>query len=1083
MKVIIRIALSIVPLFGALFFAIAPLLAHADISFSPATTLNPCDDYATLVLGDPWDMSNKEDIVNFIPLDLTYISNPAFNSGEFSFTTTETNGGTVRFLAPQLPATLPLGGRWGANNPIDTQKYTHFTLRMATEALDSGYGLALVWNRSQNYGKENSYTQYTPTVPQKSTYTIDLSSIAIDSSRSDNLNPWQSGSIEGFGILPTVTKQSVTFDYARLEDPNSCGIGAITYTVTPSSGALLHNLYLDDDGTPFNGYIKKIVSGGTGNGSLSTTVSSLGLPPGSYYVSGFQTSDYATVSRNDPWDFNSLNDLLTTAGASNSSITNGKFAAVGNNPVLYLRLNPSENINATTFNKLSFKISPRTDVVVSYDNGSGITSVAATKNGADPDADGIYTLDLSGKPGWNGSINTLALSLNYPLNTPFEIDFVELNQGDFSLNDTLPITFSQSSSLKVFAPPLIKLQQPDLKGGIGVKPWNYLPGDVAFSENLITTSDPSVPGEPLSAYLPDTRLIGGVRGNFYKGTNSPGNDDPHDFLFFPYFTRTNNYTVDADSYRFMCVKMMIDREFDLGLGSVARLSFIGADDITRVTEEWGVISDRWSGNRWYEFCGDLATFFSEGDEGFHWKGEVKSLRLDPHEFHLDTCCTAAGAPFGSPTNATYYLDYLKLRRMDESRGKYALVFTKSDQDSLTTSTRFFYNSIRSTTGATEIPSSSLSCEGEVCIWDTTAVPVGTYWVLGEVSDGNLSTSRLSTGQLKVSNQGATQTSPTLIVESPQQDQVVCSTLQIKGYSLIPDRYEDVSAVQIFIDGVHFRTIYPQLYHPTAASQFSLADSSNAGFDENHDVSSLSTGTHTIDVKSYSSDGGITAESRRINKQVGCSDSAILDPLPNAPAQQIIRREDLAPGDTIALGLEPNANNLRFLISGTRHCQMVRIGVSLKSGGPYTYIYANTNPSTIDTSFVTALSEGLPRYTATIVSSKQLATLKKQILLTTRNVKKKSAQCKAIKDVRKKSLCLRDVKKLNTQLTSLKKRLQKSSTHNGTISYIADCDQGVHISSEQRFNTRDISCPAGASCTAFTNITQWFNTVVTKHRPG
>jgi hypothetical protein len=831
-----------------------------------------------------------------------------------------------------------------------------------------------------------------------------------------------------------------------------------------------------------NGYLKKLVTGGTGVGDKSVLTSSLGLAPGSYNLVGLQSSDYATIVRDDGWDFNSSTDLLAAGGVTSANYNGGKLSGIANDAVLYLRVNPSEKINSAIFNKLTFKISPRTDVVVSFDNGSGLTSVAATKDGSDPDGDGIFQLDLSSNTAWNGQIQTFALSLNYPGGTPFEIDFVKVNNGDFSQNDTPPTTSSQSASLSVSAPPIIHIQQPDIKGGVAFKPWNYRPGDLAFSENLTNSPDPLLTGEPLSTYLPDTRLVGGIRGDFFKGTNVAGNDDPHDFLFFPYFTTTNNYKIDANEYRFFCAKMMIDREFDLGLGSVARLSFIGSDDKTTVTEEWGVISDRWSGNRWYEFCGDLTNFYSESDQGYYWKGEVKSFRLDPHEFHLDTCCTPAGAPFGSPINATYYLDYLKLRKMDESNGRYTLVFKKSDQDSTTTTTRFFYNRTRSTSGGLEIPSSQLNCEGDICIWDTSTIPEGSYWIYGEISDGTLTTSRLSTGQVKIVNTTSTPTTPVLSVESPQENQEVCSALQIKGYSLLSDKFEDISAVQVFIDGIHFRTITPTLYNPTAVNQYPLADSSNAGFDESHDISALNDGNHTIIIKSYSSDGGIKTESRTVVKRSGCMDRAISDPAPAGSPSPITNREDLAPGDGVVLGLEHSLNDLRFLISGTRNCQMIRLGISSKSGGPYQYIYANTDSSAINTSFLTALSENLPRYTASIISTKQLASLNRQIASIKKNSLKKSKVCKAIKNSSKKRACLRGLKSLNNKLTTLRKRVRKSSTHNGIIYYIADCDQGVYSSSEQQFNSKAITCPTGESCKSFTNINQWFNTVISKSRP-
>lgn len=1061
-----------------IFVVLAFGTALADFSLSGNSTIKPCDDFATLVLGDPWDMSNRDDILNFIDLDLSYVANPSFNDGMFSFVTTETAGGTVRFLAPNLPAALPLGGRWGSVYKINTSKYTHFSVRMSMDRLDDNYGLALLWNRGNNYGLYNTYTNFTSTVPRASTYTVNLNTIGVDTTRSDNTNLWSSGNIEGLGLLPTVNTQGVKIDYARLEDPTTCGSDTYSYSVSASAEGSMHNLYLDDDDNPFNGYYKKLVTGSTVIGATSTTISSLGIQPGTYNVVGFQGDDYATIFRDDPWDFNESTDLTASSGISDSAYRDGKLLGVASNAVVFMRMAPSAPIDASRFNKLSFKISPRTDVVVTFNNGSGNVALAATMDGADGDGDGVYELDLSGNASWTGSISTLAFSLNYPLSTSFEMDFVALRSDGYVTGDTTPSITVHSSGVTVGAPPVVHIVQPDHKGGEAVRPWNFRPGDTAFSENVSTDVDADIPTEALSTYLPDVRTVDGLRGDFLKGTNIAGNDDPHDFLFFPYFTTTNNYTIDADKYKYMCVRMMIDREYDLGLGSVSRLSFITEDDRTVVTEEWGVIYDRWSGSKWYEFCGDLSTFYAEGG-GYYWGGKVKSFRFDPHEFHYDTCCQE-GAPYGNPISATYYLDYIKIRKADESRGKYAIVYETSDPDSSSLTVTFFYNSAQSTTGGTQIGAGDLTCDGEVCIWDTSGVAAGTYYLYAVVSDGTLSTSRLASGVINIVNTGNTDTAPILALDVPEDGMVVCSSLQVKGYALMESRYEDVSAVQLYIDDVFVKRITPTLYSPAAVTGYPSADSSNTGFDEFHDVSGLSDGSHSVIVKAFSSDGGVATSTFTVDKQTGCIDTGVSDPDPAGTPIASTQRDDLSPGgDGLSLSLQSEGNDLVYLISGTRYCQLIRIGVSLVSGGPYTYIYGNSDANAIDSGFISATSSTVPRFVGEVVlvdNSRKLSKLRKQL-------KRRKRQCRAARGTTSFSTCKKKQRKLAKKIKKLNEQERSpSSKADGNGYFIADCNQGQIASNEQSIDASTIGCDDAVSCDHFSDLGVWFNYLTVHHRP-
>lgn len=1062
--------------FGLVFLVIlSALQVKADFSLNATSSITPCDEFATLVLHDPWDMSNTADVVNFASNDLNFLSSPAFGSGLFTFGTTLTGGGTFRLLAPPLPSTQAVGGRWGNNTPIDTSKYTTMTVRMGLASLDAGQGLRFVWNRGSDYGKYLTFTNNTTTKAGWGSYTVNFNTVGIDAS-SDDTSGWSTGNIKGIGILPTVTTQNVSVDFVRLEDPTSCGSGTVQYTVTASGTNDYFNLYVDDDTNPFNGFNKKLVSGGT-LGSSSASINSLGLAPGTYQIVGVQDGDYATLNLDDPWNFTESTDVSLLGSVTNPTYSNGIFSGTASaaGPQIYLNVDSTKPINTSTFKFLSFKMSPRVDLVLGW--GSGATTVFAAS--ADPDGDGVYAVDLSNVPAWSGSLSSLIFIPQFPAATNFTFDFVQLRSRGYTTSDTNPTT-SSGTSFTVSAVPQVKIVQPDIKGGEAFKPWNFRAGDTAFEVNLNLGADTLHPGEPLSGYLPDVRTVDSVRGDFFKGTNIAGNDDPNDYLNFPQFTTTNNYLINASEYRNMCLRMNIDRDFDLTLGSVTKLVFSRADGAIEELDAWGTIYDRWEGTRWYEYCSDLTTHLSEKGETGRWSGDLNYLRVDPHEFHLDSCCDAKGNPIGNPIWATYYLDYLKLRKDDTAKGAFAIIYSTSDADSPTLTTTFYYNTSNTTTGGTAIATSDLNCEGQVCIWNTTKVTNGTYYLYARISDGTNSSTTMASGRIKIDNSTPTTTNPVLSIESPKANDTICSSMQVKGYSLISQRYEDVAAVQVFVDDVYYSTIIPSLYSPKAVAEYPTADSSNTGFNSQVDIRGVANGSHVIKLKAYAPDGGTTTTSLSVTKPSGCSDPAVVTDAAPSGTPSTANLIDNSVGTGLNMSVTTSGEEIDYTITGTKNCTLVRIGTASKAAGPFTYFYGNSDASAIGTNIVLAKTTTVPRFIGKPATAPKPTNNSAAITAAKKKLARKKLGCKKAFGSKKKA-CKNQIKKLTLAVKTLQSQTGQGSGSSTpatatSVYFTADCNQGSVVSSVQSLESLTFGNAAGSPCENASNLvfSDWFN---------
>lgn len=815
-------------------------------------TIAACDDYATQVLNNPWDMNSSDDINNYIPnVDMAGFNNPTFNGGVFS-ATAATGDPFFHLLSPPLSSAVAVGGRWGEQYPIDTSKYNTLSIRMFTDVASH---IQILWNTGQDYMV--NWVQSAPiyTSPGWNVYTVDLNTIGHFLYNGANL-PWNAVPATGLRIDPTAIQgATIIIDWISLYSDDNCGsfLPSITKDLEASE---YFNLYLDNDTNPFNGFTQQLLAGSSSWNNSQITVNAKGLMSGSYRINGFVSSEYATLLRSNPWDMNGPEDLALTTEISvsgGSGFSGGAFSGTttGTNPFIFLALN-EEGINAAKFSKLSLKLerSSSDAIYIAWVSGGQTFSTTATALSQDAEDANVYVVNLAAQPNWQGTINTLLIKPTGQANAQFSLHFVALQSDGYVNNlQTPPILFSPGV-LTVNQPPLLSFLQPDAKGGEALQPWN-----------MSTTNDIQVTANLSLAEILPFNLVDGLVGDFFHGANINGNDDP---INYSTFHTINPVFIDASVYHNLTYKLLVEGEVDLVLGSVARVNWAADDNIYGTTEDIVVFGG------WNDYTLDLKT--AERVPGTKaWEGVISSFRVDSHEF---------------TSTRHYYFDYVHLRADDRANSNFAITYIASDPDNTlgNKTVALYYNTTKSTSGGTLITQRALSNPASSYTWNTSSLPAGTYYIYGVVSDGINSTRRLASGPVVITRDWHDSEAPILSLQTPADNYSFDSWLQVKGFAL--DRVQ-IAQVEVKIDNNLVLTTQPSLLDLEARTNYSnYVDSSNAGFDNIIDTRTLANGQHSITVTAVDTAGIKTERTFSVTKASGSTPTLISDPEPNGLPQAL-----------------------------------------------------------------------------------------------------------------------------------------------------------------------------------------------------
>ncbi len=876
-----------------LLFSISSAAGQITItSPAAATRIRACEDLATEMYGDPWDMSNSADINNFIPGDISALGNPRFMAGKFSALVEENNAAAFYLFSPQIIGSTLSSGRYGQDldlSSVRAQKYRQLAIRMYTDTPEPNSGLRFIFNRGTDYVPNRTVTQRFPTKAGWHVYRFDMPTIPISLGESSNANPWSSGSITSLAVMPAALAGSqISIDYIRLEDPASCPTINVGYQASPNADGTRHSLFLDDNNNPFDGYVSRLVHNRSATGASTTVPAEThGLDRGvPYRIVGFLSDDYATLAEEDPWDMTHVSDISASAGLSLLSSSGGVLNGTANSsePAVYLRIG-SAGIDASTFKRFSMKLSQSSPSTVAlfWINATGVSGGSVL---TDSNFDGVYELDLGAIGSWNGTIQQLIVRPVTVAGQSFSIDFVSLRTSGYVSALADPVIYSSVGTIAQNAPPLISILRPDMQGGEVFQSWNMNVGDAVLTSNLSKDLDPAFPSESLTTYLPDVRMVEGHRGDFLKGTNLLGNDDPNIYFTFPFSSDPS--IIDATSYRNLCVKLLIQRDLDVCLGSIVKPVWLNASGTFTDTQPAIAIYNRWSGSRWHEYCFDLPDINLLGTAPESWAGNITGFRVDPHEFSRDTC-GSDGFPTGNPTQTTFMLDWVRLAKdVTADTGATAIFMETVDTDD-TPSVALFLATSATTSGGIQV-ASGIPLGKRVHILPTSGIADGTYYLYAVANDGINTSARLASGRIVVRNQSSTaRAAPVLNLEAPFARQNVCSSIQLKGFSLLTDKLERVTAVELIRGGSSVGILEPREFSVMARASYdpSQYDSSNSGFNASFDISSWPLGENVVEVKAYSPDGGVTSSGPISVTRIasGCS-APLSDPAPSGTALSI-----------------------------------------------------------------------------------------------------------------------------------------------------------------------------------------------------
>ncbi|MFN7974293.1 MAG: Ig-like domain-containing protein [Acidobacteriota bacterium] len=717
-------------------------------------------DFATDILGNPWDFSDAADGSPYILGWQSY----SIAGGFFSGLTTATSG-AVSSIVMQYQGEMQTNHvrPEGVFYPIDATKYTRLSIRMYTDK--PGY-MRLLYYRQPGWIVDTAASNYVTLITGWNVYDIDLNALGGYCAGASCSIPGWGGTVLGFGIEPnTANSANVQIDWVRLRAGDT---GAtqfpIAWTANDPTGSAVVDLFADDDANASNGFIDTIASGvDASQGGYSWPVNRIASNP--YYVYAVIGTSYAGNALQDEWDMSQPSDV-TWVNWTSASVSGGVFTGVSQSgaAAIFPRLPVNHPVNTSAYHYLHVRmnVETATSARVVWRRVGASNFDASNYWTVNPGMQD-YVIDLATYPGWNGEVEVVRLNPTFASSNTVTIDFVGLSSSPTF--DASPPTGSDYSSgpVKVNEAPQIFVTDPDETGG-----------DDFATTVLGNTWDMNDAADiPATANLTNIVFSGGE----FSATST--NNDPG-----VYFYTSPTPGIDAAKYHLMTVRYKNDSPFQVPGGSVSRI-FWRPDLASQVAS---VTQDILAYPGYTTITLDLSTVLLENNPPLNlpipWQGTELEVRFDPMEF-------GGGSSF--------HVDYAKLAAEDASTGLFDITWQDSDSDSAATIDLFWDTDNSGFNGTPIVTGIAEDDPANTYAWNTGGAPAGPLWVYARITDGYDTVYRYATGVMI--NTVVDSVPPYLTLLSPGRGATgVSPNAPIKAH--VRDAYSgvNIASVTMSVDG-------------------------------------------------------------------------------------------------------------------------------------------------------------------------------------------------------------------------------------------------------------------------------------------
>ncbi len=273
--------------------------AHPNVAAGPTNTppasFSTSGDYATDVLGDPWDFSNPEDVPPYMTLGTEASNGISLSNGQLHL---DGHGGSVVKLVRTWGAILPWGHD-GLLHPVDANTYTRLSLS-ANFSTPRQVGVRF-WNEAGQID-----TAFLPTTDGaragQGQYTFDLTQSPLWTGKIVRVDL-----LLGFPIGGGTDNFTMDLDWVRLHRANA--------PVAPPASPTVRVISPSDEGG----------------------------------------ADYATVAGN-PWDFAGPDDMISTNHIVNSSFDGTAFNGVTQGNDSYVNLPLRMPLNTDRYHRFTAEV-------------------------------------------------------------------------------------------------------------------------------------------------------------------------------------------------------------------------------------------------------------------------------------------------------------------------------------------------------------------------------------------------------------------------------------------------------------------------------------------------------------------------------------------------------------------------------------------------------------------------------------------------------------------------------------------------------------------------------------------------------